>query len=147
MHYYMKAVENIIAWGHESILAENTKTFEITKEWNLTKRGDCVIAVAADKGIVDLSGEFKGMLRKEDTKLTIVVRVGGEEECVEAWGSPKLTFRHLADIVVRRSDYICDRTLAIKANKVAKDFSRSLVAKLKNPQQRIDITLIAGTVP
>jgi hypothetical protein len=45
------------------------------------------------------------------------------------------------DLVVRRSSYVCDRTLAIKAGKAANDFSRCLVEKLKNPWQRVDITL------
>ncbi|HUV98086.1 MAG TPA: DUF371 domain-containing protein, partial [Candidatus Paceibacterota bacterium] len=43
----------------------------------------------------------------------------------------------------RKSSFVCNRTLAVKANKVAKDFSRKFVKQLRNPQQRIDITLIA----
>lgn len=137
----MKAAETITAWGHENILATNMNTFEITKDTYLTKRGDCIIAVAADKGVKDLSYKFKKILRKTNAKLTIVIQADDEKEVVEAWGNPKLTFNHPTDLVVRKSNYICDRTLAIKADKAAKDFSRNLVAKLKNPQQKVDITL------
>jgi hypothetical protein len=138
----MKAVEVITARGHENILATNKSTFEITKDSHLTKRGDCIIAVAADKGIKDLNAEFKKLLKDPNAKLTIVIQVGGEREVVEAWGHPKLTFNHSTDLVVRKSSYICDRTLAIKADKAAKNLSRGLVAMLKNPQQKVDVTLI-----
>ncbi|MDH5447921.1 MAG: DUF371 domain-containing protein [Candidatus Bathyarchaeota archaeon] len=142
----MKTVEVITAHGHENILARNKNTFEITKDANLTKRGDCIIAVAADKSIKDLSDEFKKILNKKDAKLTIIVQVDDEREVVEAWGNPKLTFNHAADLVVRKSSYICDRTLAIKANKAARDFSRRFVAKLKNSQQKIEITFAAEDI-
>jgi len=140
----MKAVEVITARGHENILSRNKNTFEITKEPYVTKRGDCIIAVAADKSVKDLVAEFKKILKKKGAKLTIVIQVGGEKEVIEAWGSPKLTFNHPTDLVVRKSNYVCDRTLAIKANKVAKDFSRNFVAMLKDSQQKVDITLTVG---
>ena len=137
----MKAIETIKARGHENILSKNKSTFEITRDTNLTRQGTCIIAVAADKGIKNLSCEFKKILRKTNAKLTVVIQAGGEKEAVEALGNPRLTFNHSTDLVVRKSSYVCDRTLAIKANKAAKDFSRHLVAELKNPQQKVNITL------
>ncbi|MDX1814121.1 MAG: DUF371 domain-containing protein, partial [Candidatus Bathyarchaeia archaeon] len=41
----------------------------------------------------------------------------------------------------RKSDYVCSRTLAIHADKAAQDLSRGLVEKLKNPKQKMKITL------
>ena len=41
---------------------------------------------------------------------------------------------HPTDMVVRKSGYICGRTLAINADKAACDLSRALVEKLKNPE-------------
>lgn len=142
----MRAVEVITARGHENILATNKNTFEFTKDSHLTKRGDCIIAVAADKTVKDLSYGFKKILRKNSAKLTIVIQVSDEKEVIKALGNPKLTFNHPRDSVVRKSSYICDRTLAIKASKTAKDFSRSLVRKLQNSQQKVDITLIAEDI-
>ena len=139
----MKAVEKLTAHGHENILATHKSTFEITKDAHLTRQGDCVVAVAADKGVRDLSEELKKVLRKTGSKLIIVLQAGQEREVVEASGNPKLALTHPRDIVVRRSNFVCNRTLAVKANKVAKDFSREFVKQLRNPQQRIDITLIA----
>lgn len=138
----MKAVEAITAHGHDNILATNQNTFEITKKPYLTKQGDCIIAVAADKSVKDLVAEFKKILREESAKLTCIIQADDEQEVIEAWGSPKLTFNHPTDLVVRKSNYICDRTLAIKADKVAKDFSRDFVAKLIDSQQKVNIILI-----
>jgi len=60
---------------------------------------------------------------------------------VKAFGSSRLILSHPTDIVVRKSDFICHRTLAVKADKAACDLSRALVEKLKNPEQVVKITL------
>lgn len=137
----MKTVEVIRAQGHENILSTNKTTFEITKDTHLTKRGDCIIAINADKAAADLSQEFKNTLRKENAKLAITIEADAENEIVKAFGSPLLTLTHLTDLVVRKSNYVCNRTLAIKADKAAKDFSRTLVKKLQTPKQTVIITL------
>jgi hypothetical protein len=139
----MKIVEKLIARGHDSVLATHRSTFEITKDAHLTHRGDCVVAVAADKGVRDLSDELKRILRKPSSKLTIVLQAGQERVVVEASGTPELVLSHPRDIVIRKSNFTCNRTLAVNANKIAKDFPRKFVQQLRYPQQRIDITLIA----
>ena len=63
------------------------------------------------------------------------------KETVKAKGSPQLQFTHPTDLVVRKSDYVCSRTLAIRADKAAVDFSREFVDKLKNPNQTVKVTL------
>jgi len=137
----MKAVELIFARGHKNILATNEKTFEITKDDYLSKRGDCIIAVAANKGLSDLNDGFKKILRNERAKLNIIIQVGTVTEKVIAWGHPKLTLSSSLDMVFRHSNYLCDRTFAIKANKTAIDLSRDIVAKLKDPRNKVEIKL------
>lgn len=137
----MKVVETITAWGHSNILATHKKTFEITKEKQVTKRGDCIIAVAANKGGADLSEKFKSSLSQNGAKMTIVIRVDSEMEIVEAFGVSGLKLNHPTDLVIRKSSYICHRTLAVKASKAAGDLTKEFVAKLKNPQQKIKIIL------
>jgi hypothetical protein len=137
----MKTAEIVRAQGHANILSTNKTTFEITKDTHLTKRGDCIIGVNADKAAADLSQRFKNMLRNEDARLTITIEADSEKEIVKASGSPQLTLTHLTDLVVRKSNYICNRTLAIHADKSAKDFSKKLAKKLQHPEQTIIITL------
>jgi hypothetical protein len=134
--------EVISARGHENILATHKTTLEFTKDAHLSKKGDCIVAVAADKALEDLSDEFKKKLRKPNAKLTILIQAGDLDEQVNAQGSPKLLLTHPTDMVVRKSDYVGNRTLAVHADKAAKDLSRSLVEKLKNPRQTVKITLI-----
>jgi len=137
----MKAIEVIVARGHENVQSTNKTTFEITKENHLTKRGDCIIAVAATKGANDLSHRFKAVARSQSARITIKIEVDGEEETVRARGNSKLLFTHPTDLVVRKSDYVCGRTLAVGADKAACDLSRKLVEKLRNPNQKVKITL------
>lgn len=137
----MEISEVVIAYGHENIKATHKSTFEITKEKWLSKRGDCIIATSADKGLTELSGSFKESLRKGNSKLTILIEARGIREVINAYGNPLLVFTHPTDMVVRKSSYICNRTLAIHANKAAWDLSRELVEKLKNPREKVRVTL------
>ncbi len=131
----------ILAHGHKNVQATHKTTFEITKEPTLTRRGDCIIAVEATKGLADLSPEFKEAARKKDAQITITIKAGKAMETVKGRGSPRLLFAHPTDLVIRKSEYVCSRTLAIKADKAANDLSRRLLEKMKDPSQRIRITL------
>lgn len=134
--------ETIFARGHRNVQATHKSTFEITKEDNLSSKGDCVIAVCANKAPADLDSEFKRALHRKDAVLTILVEVGEVAEIVKATGSPHLILSHPSETVVRKSSYISDRTLAVRADKAAGELSRTLVEKLRNPKQEVKITLI-----
>ena len=137
-----QTTENIVALGHENIQAIHPTTLMFTKEKHLSNTGDCIVALSADKALADLTQTFKNNLRKPNAQLTIIIKTGDLTEQINATGSPKLILAHPTDIVIRKSSYISDRTLAICANKSSNDLSRELVAKLKNPKQKINITLI-----
>jgi hypothetical protein len=94
---------------------------------------------------MDLPSEFKETAKKETAQIIITIRADELEETVKAKGSPKLTFTHATDLVVRKSGYVCGRTLAINADKAAIDFSRKLVEKLKDPHQEVTVTLTAAS--
>jgi hypothetical protein len=133
--------EIILARGHRNILATHRTTLEITKDHNLSKRGDCIVAVSADKAINDMSPEFKENLRRNQAKILIIIKAGEAVDTVIASGSSKLILSHPLNIVIRISDYICSRTLAIEADKAACNLSRRLVEKLKDPKQQVKIKL------
>ena len=134
--------ELIQAFGHEKIQAIHPTTLMFTKDKHLSETGDCIIAVAADKAVADLSPEFKDKLKKPNAKLTILIEADGLKEQINAFGSPKLILSHPTDMVVRKSDYICNRTLAICADKASNDLPREFIEKLKDPKQEVKITLI-----
>jgi uncharacterized protein len=134
--------EVILAVGHENIQAIHPSTLMLTKEKHLSKTGDCIVGIAADKGAADLSQAFKDKVKNPNAKLTIIIEAGSLNEIINASGSSKLILIHPIDVVIRKSDYISDRTLAIHADKSSNDLSRKLVENLKNPEQKIKITLI-----
>ncbi len=134
-------VEVIHCRGHENVRATHKSTLEFTKEDYLTPRGDCILCIGADKGINDLSEEFKAAL-KAGKKLLIRIKVGALTDEVLAEGSPGLILDHDYSMVVRKSTYIDARTLAVRANKAARDIDRRLVEHLRTPETTAEIELI-----
>jgi hypothetical protein len=132
--------EEIIAYGHQNITATHTKTIEVTKAKKITRDADCIIGVKANKACADLSDEFKSWLRRSK-KIKITIEAEGVEDKIIAYGSPALKLTHEEDIVIRKSDFIDNRTLAILANKAANELNQDLINKLKNPETEIKITL------
>jgi hypothetical protein len=137
----MEISEIIIAYGHKNVLATHNSTLEVTKEAELSERGNCIIAVSADKSLTDLKPQFRASLQRKNVQIRMLIEADGVVEMVTARGSPRLTLRHPTDMVVRKSNYVCARTLAIQADKAAYDLSRRLVEKLKNPRQKVQISL------
>jgi len=137
----MKFTETIFAYGHRNIQATHKTTFEVTKEKEMSRKGDCIIAVSANKALADLASEFKKKLQQDNAKLTILIEAGDIVDVITASGNSKLILTHPTDMVVRKSGYICNRTLAIRADKAACDLSRKLVERLRNPEQKVRITL------
>lgn len=136
-----KIIEVIHAFGHPNIRSSHPTTIMITKERQVTQRGDCVVAVDADKSVADLSTEFKAAMRQPNAKLTIELEVDGLVGQINAYGSPELTLNHPNDLVIRKSEFTSDRTLAVNADKSSSDLSRVVVEKLKNPKQPVTLTL------
>jgi hypothetical protein len=141
MKLHLTKGEVVFGYGHENIRAAHRTTLEFTKDKHLSKKGDCIIAVDADKALADLSPQFKANLRKPNARLTILIEAGGIAEQVQAQGCEQLVLSHSTDAVIRKSGYVCSRTLAVRADKAANDLSRELVEKLKNPKQKVKITL------
>lgn len=122
--------ETIHAKGHHNVSARHKTTFEITKENFLTPQGDCIIAISADRGMTDFSSEFRIALKNDNAILEIKMSCGGIEENITAHGHPDLSFANHEEMVVRKSSYTCERTLAVRADKASCDLRRDFVKKL-----------------
>jgi hypothetical protein len=131
----------MMAHVHPNILSLHPTTLMITKDENLTKKGDCIVAVGADKAAADFSEEFKIKLQDSNTKLIIHMEIDDLSWQVTAHGSPKLSLTSKEEIVVRKSDISSERTVAVYADKASVDIPREIVEKLKNPNQKVKITL------
>ena len=120
--------------GHENIRSNHQRTLEITKESHLTPRGDCIIGVNAKSSCADLPEELKNKLKNPDSKVNFSIKVGDEEFVMDGKGHSDLILSHTEDIVIRKSDFICPRTLAIKCDKASDLLPRSMVKLLQDPK-------------
>ncbi len=120
--------------GHENIRSNHQRTLEITKESHLTPRGDCIIGVNAKSSCADLPEELKIKLKNPDSKVNFSIKVGDEEFVMEGKGHPDLILSHTEDIVIRKSDFVCPRTLAINCDKASDLLPRSMVKLLQDPK-------------
>lgn len=127
--------------GHENIRSNHQKTIEITKESRLTPRGDCIVGVNATSSCDDLPEEIKDKLRNSDAKVSFSIRVGDHEFVIEGNGHPGLILTHTDDIVIRKSDFICPRTLAVKCDKASDLLPREMISLLQDPKTRGTFTI------
>ncbi len=134
--------EKIKAYGHPNIKGTHRTTFEITTEEELTPRGDCIIGVKADKSAADLSSEFKQLARKKNTVMIIVLKTNEHRDIVLASGHPDLILTDKRKIIVRKSTYIEPATIAVNANKSARDIDRKLIEKLRDPRTVLEAWIL-----
>ncbi len=131
----MEAQEIIRCRGHPLVLGTHPTTFEVTCEEHLSKNGNCIIGVAADKGCTGLSADFKKVLAHDDAVLVTRLSAGNVEVRVRSRGSAHLTLDHPADMVWRRSTFTCGRTIGICSDCVAATLPRELIAALRNGEE------------
>ena len=123
--------------GHPNILATHKATLEITKDSELTKNGDCIVAVGADFSLQQLRRIIGSCGDGGKIKLTIdvaglkteVIAVANKDFCSES------------EIVLRKGNFLSERTLGIHAGKAAADLDRNLVEKLKSPASIVFVTV------
>jgi len=108
-------------------------TIEVTTDERLTEKGDCIVGVGATKGCGQLSETLKTALRSNQARVLIRILVDEESFEVAAEGDMELQLSHPHDIVIRKSRFISDRTLAVGASAAARDIPRSIVSMLRNP--------------
>jgi hypothetical protein len=122
--------------GHENIRSNHKKTIEITKESELTVRGDCIVGVNANYSCSDLPENLKEKLQDPSSEIEFSIRVEDQEFVVKGKGHEDLILSHPEDIVIRKSDFVCPRTLAVKCDKASDLLPREMVRLLQNPKTK-----------
>jgi hypothetical protein len=126
--------EEIAFYGHRNIKSFHTKTIEITKDPNLSLRGDCIIGVSANKSCWDIGDKLKHSLKDDNTSIIIDVIVGNMSFIIKGLGNSRLLLLSRHDIVMRKSSFICERTIAIQCDKASSDIPREMIMSLQNPE-------------
>jgi hypothetical protein len=131
------------AWGHPNITSKHRTTIMITTDEHLSKAGDCVVAVLSEKGLDDLFPDLKEIIRNEEAEVTFIMETGGQSLIVRGRGHPGLTLTSPSDMVIRKSSFICDRTLMIKADIAALDIPPEFVRLLEDHNREVQVTIRA----
>ena len=138
----MEAQEIIRCRGHPLVLGTHPTTFEVTREDHLTEAGNCIIGIAADKGCAGLSPVFKAVLAHDDAVLITRLACEGIVVDIRSRGSSKMTLDHSADLVWRKSTFVCGRTIGIMSDRVALTLPRELMENLARGKEMV-VTLTA----
>lgn len=121
--------------GHENLLGTHKTTLEFTKDKHLTLNGDCIIGVNANFSYEDLIS-----LVKSKNRIKIILKVDDLVEEINCGVNKNFCDEH--EIVIRKSDFISDRTLGINADKAAIDIDRGFIDKLKNSESKGVVEII-----
>ena len=117
--------------GHGNILSLHKKTIEITKDSHLTINGDCIIGINANLACIDLPEKFKKKVQNSNSEIIFTIKVGPHSFTIHGKGSEKLTLKHKNDIVLRKSTFVCSRTLAINCDMASDDIPREIIKELQ----------------
>lgn len=128
--------------GHRNIRCLHNKTIEITKAVSVSTRGDCIAGVSASKACNDFDKEFKARFSESGRKVNLEIKVDEQTFRMHGFTDQRLTLSHDHDIVMRRSNYVCPRTLCVLCNKASFDIPREVVLKLQNPATAAELKII-----
>jgi hypothetical protein len=134
----MTILESITAKGHPLIQCTHTTTIELTKDTYLTKNGTCILGIEASKACCDLNQLLKKKIIAGE-KIKVVIKAGNTIDSFYGFGDKNLTLLSKKDIVFRKSDFICDRTILIKCSKSSTELDRKIIKNLTNSKERFSI--------
>ena len=126
--------------GHKNVSSKHKSTFEITKDVEIGPTADCIIGVDMDDSMLDFPQEFKDKIANSNTKIIVLLDTPNAHDEIVGFGHEDLTLTHPTDIVCRKSDFVCSRTLMIKASKAARDLDLDLINDLKN-EEVMEVTI------
>jgi len=134
----MLLLEKVFTYGHENILCTHSTTIEITKEKSLTKKGNCIIGINASKACFDLNPNLKKKI-KDGCRIKITLKLNYLQDSFFGFGSKEMRLLDKNDMVFRKSNFICDRTVLINCTKSSNEINRELIENLKIPGKKLSI--------
>ena len=137
----MQLTDTFIAWGYPNIKSTHKTTIMVTRDDKLTLRGHCIVAVKAQKGLSDLNPNMKKMIQNESSVIIFSIEAGSFVFEVTGRGHPNLSLTHPSDIVLRKSGFVCNRTLMIRADRAASDIPSAFLDHLKDSNQPIKVSI------
>ncbi len=128
--------------GHKNIRSLHPKTIEITKDTHLTPRGDCIIGVNATCACKDIPSTLKKKLKDPNSTIKFSIDVNDYSFKFSGKGHKNLLLTNSDDIVIRKSNFICPRTLAVSCNKASDSIPRKIIKLLQDPKAKGVLTIV-----
>lgn len=119
------------AKGHPNVTSTHKSTFEVTRDRKIGIRADCIIGVLSEAKIGDLPPQLKEAIQNENAVIRVQLETENAFDEIRGYGHPELKLDHPTDMVCRKSEFKCSRTLMIKSNKAAIDLKKELIDDLK----------------
>ena len=117
--------------GHPNVTSKHRTTFEFTRDEEIGKTADCIIGVSSDVELGDFPPELRKAIKDEKNLIRIRLETENAKDEIKGYGHSELTLDHPTDMVARKSEFKCNRTLMIRADKAAVDLKRDLIEDLK----------------
>jgi uncharacterized protein len=128
--------DEVIFYGHPNVRSLHAKTIEITKEEHLTPRGDCIIGVRADKACADLDEALKHKLKSDSAIVRVEVIVGTDSFLITGAGDQRFNLLSRHDIVIRKTNFVCPRTISVLCDKASLEVPRNIVKTLQDSDRK-----------
>ena len=127
------------AYGHPNIIGTHKTTFEFTKDKDVSLRGDCIIGVNATFELKELKNFIKTS-KNRFIKITIQA-ISNTKIRETVFAELNVGYNSQTEFVVRKTDFVSDRTLAIKSNKAAFELNRELIDFLKEKKSKVSVII------
>lgn len=128
--------DEIIFYGHPNVRCLHRRTIEVTTDSHLSLRGDCIIGVNATKACKDLNDIVKRRIQDDNHKIKIEFLVGNMAVEINGKGDKSLSLLSSTDIVMRKSNFVCSRTLCINCDKGSADIPDEMIRLLQDSHSR-----------
>jgi hypothetical protein len=128
--------DEVMFYGHPNVQSLHAKTIEITKSEHLTLRGDCIVGVRASKACADLDELLRRKLMAKNSVVRIEILVGSESFTIEGKGDDRLSLQNPHDIVIRKTSFVCPRTMSVGCDKASSDVPRKIVKMLQDREAK-----------
>lgn len=128
--------DEVTFYGHPNVRSLHSKSIELTKDGYLTPKGDCIIGIKANKACTDLEESIRRGLKSNSAIVKIEVIVEDESFIIKGRGDDRLTMLNPHDIVIRRTNFVCPRTMSVLCDKASSDMPRELVRLLQHQEQK-----------
>lgn len=126
--------------GHPNIRATHKSTLEFTKDEDLSLSGNCILGVSSTNNLADIPIELKGKIRST-SRILVEIHVNNYIDIIKGYGNSKLELSDKYAMIIRKSDFICSRTLMIKADKAAHDIDGRIIESMKNPNNKMKVSI------